>query len=236
MARTPSSRCFPTTPFAPDYHAQQNQVGEAVAAALATSGVRNVVALSSVGADLPAGTGFIASLHAQEQRLHRLEGVNVLFLRPGAFFENAYAALELIDAQGINGDAVAPDVAIPMIAVRDVAAVAAQALAARGWDGFVVRELLGQRDLSHGEMTRIIGEQIGLPELAHVQFPYADMARALVQMGFSEDAARLHVEMAQAFNVGTIRSREGRTAQNTTPTSFEEFAVQLTGGSRLSQR
>ena len=32
----------------------------------------------------------------------------MLALRPGSFFENFYAALELIDEQGVNCDAVAP--------------------------------------------------------------------------------------------------------------------------------
>lgn len=53
------------------------------------------------------------------------------------------------------------------------------------------------------------------------------MAGALVQAGFAADAARLHAELVRALNEGTVRSQEGRSAANTTPTSFEEFAVEL---------
>lgn len=218
---------LPYDPFSPAYHSQQNRLGETIVQAIREAGVRHVVALSSVGADLPSGTGFVGSLHRQERRLRQLGGTNVLVLRPGSFFENFHAALELIGEQGISGDAVAPDVPIPMIATRDVAAVAAGALAARDWQGFVVRELLGQRDLTHGEVTRIIGERIGRPDLQYVQFSYANMARALVQMGFSEDAAGQHVELARALNEGTVRSRQGRSPETTTPTSFEAFAAGL---------
>ena len=38
-----------------------------------------------------------------EERLRRLEGTNVLLLRPVSFFENFYDALGLIKHQGING-------------------------------------------------------------------------------------------------------------------------------------
>lgn len=218
---------LPFDPRSPDYHSQQSRLGEAIVKAVRGAGVHYVVFLSSVGADPPAGTGFIASLHAQEQRLRDLVGTHVLILRPGSFFENFYASLDLIRHQEINGDSVAPDVRIPMIATRDIADVAAKALIARDWKGVVVRELLGQRDLSYAEVTRTIGERIGKPTLAYVQFPYADMAKALTQMGFSEDFASSHIELTRALNEGRVTSREGRTSANTTPTRFEEFAADL---------
>ena len=62
---------LPYDPTTPDYHANQNRMGEAIANAIRKAGVPTVVMLSSVGADMAAGTGFIASLHAQEQRLEQ---------------------------------------------------------------------------------------------------------------------------------------------------------------------
>ena len=218
---------LPTDRRSPDYHARQQQEGEAIAEAIRTSGVRYVVALSALGAERRDGTGLIAGLHEQEERLQRLEGVNVLFLRPVSFFENFYDALELIKHEGINADSVAPDLAIPMVATRDVADVAAKALMAPDWDGGVVRELLGPRDLSYREATRILGERIGRPDLAYVQLSYADMVEALVQAGSSESFAGLYVELTRAFNEGRVGPRAGRTPENTTPTPFEDFAAEL---------
>ena len=88
----------------------------------------------------------------------------------------------------------------------------------------VVRELLGQRDLSFDEATRIIGAKIGKPDLAYVQFPYADYAAALQQAGVSKSVAGAYAEMEKAFDDGLVKSLEGRNAGNTTPTAFEEFA------------
>ena len=82
-----------------------------------------------------------------------------------------------------------PDLEMPMIAARDIADVAARALKARDWTGVVVRELLGPRDLTYAEATRIIGAHIGKPDLQYVQFPYADFAASLAQMGISRNVA-----------------------------------------------
>ena len=218
---------LPTDRHSPDYRAEQDREGEAIANAIRNSGVRYVVALSSIGADLSEGTGPIAGLHAQEERLKRLKGVNLLLLRPVSFFENFYETLGLIKHEGINGDSVAPDLSVPMVATRDIADVAAKALKARDWKGIVVRELLGPRDLSYSEATRILGQRIGKPDLRYVQFSYADEANALVQAGLSESFASLYVEMTRAFNEGKVKSEKGRTPENTTPTQFEDFAGEL---------
>ena len=210
-----------------NYYAQQTRVGEAIIEAVRQSGIRHVVFLSSIGADQPSGTGMIMSMHAQEGRLRGLKGTNVLILRPGPFFENLYGMLELIKHEGITGDAFAPDVPLPMVATRDIADAAARALRARNWNRVVVRELLGPRDISFAEATRIIGERIGKPELKYVQFPYADSIKALTQFGFSENIATLEVEVARAANEGRIGSQESRNAENTTPTRFEDFADEL---------
>jgi uncharacterized protein YbjT (DUF2867 family) len=217
----------PSNPAASDLAAEQDRDGEAIVAAAASSGVGHLVAISSVGAQVPAGTGPIAGLHRQEARLKRLTGTSVLALRPGNFFENFLHVLPLIRQQGINGGGAAGSTRIPMIATQDIAAVAARALAARNWTGFTVQELLGQRDLTFDEATRILGAAIGQPELAYVQFPYADYSAALQQAGLSKSVADLYAEMEKAFDDGIVRSEEGRTAANTTPTTFEQFAREV---------
>jgi uncharacterized protein YbjT (DUF2867 family) len=158
-----------------------------------------------------------------------------LILRPGPFFENLYGILELIKHEGISGDAFAPDLPLPMIATRDIADAAAKALKTRSWNGIVVRELRGQRDISFAEATRIIGERIGKPDLRYVQFPYADTIKALMQFGFSENIATLEVQVARAANEGRIGPGDRRSPENTTSTPFEEFADELARAYQGSQ-
>lgn len=213
---------LPTDQTASDYRAAQDRQGEAIVKGVRGSGVRYVIALSSLGADMSEGTGVIRGLHAQEERLKELQGVNVLLLRPVSFFENFYSSIGLIKQEGIIADSVTADLAIPMIATRDIADAAAKALKARDWKGVVVRELLGQRDLSYAEATRILGQRIGKPDLPYVQTSYDDQAKAMAQAGLSGSFARLYVDMTRAFNEQTIKAR--RTPENTTPTRFEDFA------------
>ena len=142
--------------------------------------------------------------------------------------------ITVIKHEGINGDSVAPDFAVPMIATRDIADVAAKALKARDWEGVVVRELLGPRDVTYSGAKRILGERIGKPDLNYVQISYAGMAEALVQAGLSESFAGLYVEMTRSFNEGKVKPGEDRKPENTTPTRFEDFAGELAGAYRAA--
>lgn len=218
---------IPPNPASPDFRADQDRVGEATVRAIREAGVKRVVFLSSIGGELPSGNGPIAGLAAQEKRLSALQGVDVLVLHPAYFFENTYATLGLIKHQGINGGALQPDMPIAMVATRDIADFAAAAVKKRDWKGFTVRELLGSRDMSLAETTRILGERLGKPDLKYVQFGYDDFAKALLGMGLSKSVADLYAEMSRAFNEGKIHTLEGRRKENTTPTRFEDFADQL---------
>src|SRR5262245_7878577 len=220
---------LPTDRGAPDYRARQDQEGEAIALAIREAGVPYVVALSSLGADRSDAPGVIAGLHAQEERLRRLAGTNVLLLRPASFLENLADQLAVIEAVGVVADAVDPDLAVPMVATRDVAAAAARALLDRDWTGLAARELLGPRDLSHREAARVIGQCVGRPDLAYVQLAGADMVGALTAAGLSRSFAELYVAMARGFGQPWSAPRAGRTDENTTPTSLEDLVDELTG-------
>jgi len=97
-----------------------------------------------------------------------------------------------------------------------------------------VRELLGPRDLTQAEATRILGTRLGKPDLSYVQFPYADFIGALVQSGLSESVASLYAEMSRALNEGKVKSLEGRRPENTTPTRFEDFTAELEAAYRAA--
>ncbi len=215
-------------PTLPDYHADQDRRGEAIASAIRESGVPHVVALSAIGAELASGNGFIASLHRQERRLRAVDGLNVMFLRPGAFFEGFYAALETIRHEGVIADSVSPEVKVPMIATADVAAAAAQALRERNWRGAVVRELVGPRDLTYTEVAAAIGQAIGQPDLRYVQLSDEDLMGILTEAaGFSPDFAAVFVEFNRALSDGRLHPLDGRHESNTGPTDFNDFAAEL---------
>src|SRR5688572_542414 len=68
-----------------DFRGYQRRLGGAIVEAVAGARVPRVVTLSSLGADLAAGTGPIAGLHELEGRLEAVPGLHVLHLRPTFF-------------------------------------------------------------------------------------------------------------------------------------------------------
>jgi len=207
-----------------DFRAYQDAIGKNIAAAIKGSGVKYVVNLSSQGAHLPDRTGPIKGLHEQEERLNKLEGVNVLHLRPTYFMENLLMNIDMIRKMNIMGSAVRGDVKFAMIATNDIAAYAAERLVKRDFTGKSVADLLGERDLSLNEAAAIIGRKLGKPDLSYVAFPYEDAEKGMVAMGLTPDMSRLYIEMSKALNEGLFAVNIPRTKNNTTPTAFEAFA------------
>jgi uncharacterized protein YbjT (DUF2867 family) len=201
----------------------QERESDAIAKAVAESGLPYALYLSSYGAHVPEGTGPVTGLHTAEQKLNAVGGLNVLHLRAAYFMENNLAAIGMIQGMGIFGHALLPDLKMPMIATRDVGPYAAQRLLDLDFSGKQTRELLGERDLSMAEATAVIARGIGKPDLRYQQFSYNQMQQALEQMGMSAKKAAVYIELFTAINEGVLVAQEPRSRENTTPTSFENF-------------
>jgi uncharacterized protein YbjT (DUF2867 family) len=207
-----------------DYRAFQIKAAKSHVAAIKGSGVKNVVALSSIGAHLTEGAGIVQGLHDFEQHLSELNDVNVLVLRPAYFMENIYLQMDVIKNMGICGSPIAPDVSQPMVATKDIAAVAAGRLARLEIKGHAIEYISGQRNLNYTEVTQALAKALDKDDLKYVQFPYEDARQAMVQMGLTKNLADLLIGLAKAINSGDILSHYQRTPENTTETSIEEFA------------
>jgi uncharacterized protein YbjT (DUF2867 family) len=206
-----------------DYRAHQDQISDAIVAAVTEAKVQHVVALSSFGADKSEKTGPVAGLHQQEEKLSRVRGLNVLFVRAGYFMENTLAQIGIIKAMGVAAGPLRAELELPMIATRDIGAFAAERLARLDFRGVQTQELLGQRGISMAEAAGIIGRAIGRPQLSYVRLPNDQVAEAFIQMGASKSTAELMLEMTDALNGGHMAALEKRTAENSTPTSYEAF-------------
>jgi uncharacterized protein YbjT (DUF2867 family) len=217
---------IPPEQSARDYHAHQQAVTDAVAAALERSKVKFAVTLSSVGADKAQNTGPVVGLHQLEQRLNGITGLNLLHLRAGYFMENTLPQVEMIRAQGICAGPLSPQLKVPMINTGDIGAAAAQALLKFDFGPPETRELLGARDFSMNEAATIIGNAIGTPHLKYVQAPEDQIRGGMQQMGMSPDLVGQILEMASALNSGHMKALEPRSARNTTSTSYESFVQQ----------
>jgi uncharacterized protein YbjT (DUF2867 family) len=199
---------------------------DSLVSAVKKNALTHAVVLTSYGADKPGGTGPIVGLHNLEKKLEGIAGLSALYLRAGYFMENLLAQIWAINSFGSMAGPVRADLPLPMIATRDVGAVAAEALLKLNFNGKKFRELQGPRDVTYAEAAGIIGKAIGKPGLKYQQLPAAQLMPAFQQMGMSPSQADLLLELAEALNTKHLRMLEPRSSANSTPTTIETFIAE----------
>lgn len=217
---------IPPNYAAEDFRAFQRSLTDNVVAAVAAAGdsLKHVVLLSSVGAHLSEGTGPILGLYDAEQAL-RAATPRLTILRPGYFMENWLHQIASIAGSGQVFMASPPEREMPMIATADIGDRAAEVLAGPAPDQPVVLPLLGPRDYTFGECTAVLAGLLGTP-VSYQPVPAEAVREPLKGMGASDSAADVMVELEAAFAAGHVVGESPRSAGNTTPTTFEQFAEQ----------
>jgi uncharacterized protein YbjT (DUF2867 family) len=208
-----------------DLRAHQERVSDCYAAAIKNAHVQYAVTLSSIGAQHAKGTGPIVGLHSQEQKLNRIDGLNVVHLRAAYFMENLFMSIAPLRATGTLPGGMRGDVPMPWIATKDTGNYAAVRLAACDFSGSSTQELHGQRDISMNEAASIVGRAIG-KDVNYTQVPSPILEQNLLGMGLPKKTAELIIEMWDGANAGLIVPQEARSARNTTATTLESFVTE----------
>jgi uncharacterized protein YbjT (DUF2867 family) len=213
---------------ADNFRAYQNKTGNAIKEAIVNSGVKKVVTLSSIGAHMTEGAGVVQGLYDFEQMLNTIEGVDIKHLRAGFFFQNFFGMIPVIKMMGVlGGFPMDPEIKMPMVHTKDIGNVAAKYLMNPDFNGKSYTYVSGQRDLTFRECASVLGSAIGNSGLKYVQFSYEDARNGMMQMGTSASLAHAYVEFCKGMNSGRVLEDYKRTAENTTPTSIEDFAVEF---------
>jgi uncharacterized protein YbjT (DUF2867 family) len=199
-------------------------IGEAITTAIQKSGVKYVINLSSLGAHLPKGSGIVQNLYEQEQRLNRLTDVNVIHLRPTYFMENLLGTIDMIKNMNMISTPIKSDLKFPMVATSDVAEVATNYLLDLTWTGHMIHNILGPRDVTYDEVTRVLGTAIGHENLKYVEGTYDTARETLQNIGMSRNVSGSIVEMMECMNCGKFTEQAERTAETTTSTTIEDFS------------
>jgi hypothetical protein len=153
--------------------------------------------------------------------------LNALYLRAGYFMENILSQVGVIQSFGVIAGPVRPDLALPLIATRDIGTAAAEALLKLDFNGRHTRELQGARDVTYNDVAKIVGAAIGKPDLKYMQMPAAQLKPALTQMGMSSNMVDLLLEMAESLNSGHMKMLQPRSPANSTPTTLETFVAEV---------
>lgn len=182
--------------------ANTTEAGKAFAAAINATGVKRVVMLSSIGADLPGGNGPIAGLHNIEQLYNGLDDVAVTFLRAGLFYTNFYNDVPLIKGLGIIGANYPGTLGVPLVHPKDIATAAAEELV-KPSTGKNVRYIVSDVR-TPGDFAKVLGLAINKPELPWVEFTDEQSLQGMIQAGLPEEIAGLYTEMGSGFRSGKL--------------------------------
>lgn len=161
----------------------------------------HVVLLSSVGAQLPNGTGPIQYIRPIEEGL-RASGVPSTFLRAAAFMENWGGQLR----GAIDGGALYHALAarVPQVATTDIGRIAARLLLEGAPAKTRIVNLAGPEDYTLDDVAGAIGKIAGKPVKA-VTVPVSAMVESFVGMGASRELGEMYGELTVAMNEGRLQ-------------------------------
>lgn len=187
--------------------------------------VARVVGVSSLGRghELAHDAGAITATHAKDALLESTGASYRALWCPG-FMENMLGQMAGI-RRGVFATSGRGDLAVPHAATRDIASVAAKLLRDRSWTGSGGAAVLGPEDLSHEQMAAIMTDVLGWA-VRYERLSADEYIAMFVQHGATKALARGIVKMYEAIDGGLYHA-ETRTTENTTPTSFRQWATDV---------
>lgn len=195
---------IPPNFVAPDQVAYYRSVGNSYAKAIEQSGVKKIVHLSSYGADLEKGTGFIVGSHHVENILNELQGVAVTHLRPGSFYYNLLGFAAMIKAMGFIAANYGGEDKVVMAHPTDIATAAAEEIVLVSTPTKV--RYIASDDRTCNETAAILGNAIGKPDLKWTIISDDEMKSALSKKGMPPHVIENLVELYASIHSGLLRA------------------------------
>lgn len=205
-------QAFLLSPSQPD----QVELPTAFVAEARRAGIAQLVKLSGAHADVAAATRF-ARWHGEVEQIIRQSGIAYTFVQPVYFMQNLPAQIR--SAGGRFLTPVAPDLAVSLVDVRDIAAVAVVALTQSGHTGQTYL-VTGPRLVSHREMAATITAATGR-ELHYEQVPVGAFIQALLRAGQPEWLTQGVSELF--LHMDTDVTRVVRDVVDREPIDFREY-------------
>ena len=189
-------------------------------------GEGRVVGVSALGRGTPVAgrAGYVTATLAMDD-LIAATGVPYRALTMPSFMDNVRRQAGPITEQGVFYGPSVPDLPLPTVATRDIAAVAARLLRDDTWGGFEEVPVLGPEDLTFNQMAAIIAEVLGRP-VRYQQIPGEAFKANMLRAGASEPMAQGLLDMALAKNEG-LDLGVPRTPETGSPTTFRQWCTEV---------
>lgn len=192
---------LPPNPTATDFLAESAAFVEKMIAGVKKSGIKNILFLSSMGAQHPAGTGTVVALYRAEKALSGLLP-SVTFLRPGYFLDNWSDSLMYALEKSELPHFGTVHVKFPQVGTHDVGQAAAAALV-ENFHGTRHLELGGKENWSVEDVAVVLTSLLG-QQIKPVSLPVESAKEVLEQRGLTPHMAGLYAEMYQGLARGLV--------------------------------
>jgi uncharacterized protein YbjT (DUF2867 family) len=194
--------------------------------ALDGSGIRKIVAESTFGAQPGEQIGDLGVLFELEQGLKEC-GIPSTIIRGAYYMSNWDSALESAVSEGVIRTFFPVDLALPMVAPKDIGEFAAQRmLAPIGQTGLVHVE--GPERYSSGQVAAAFATALQR-DVTAATIPESDWSATLKQLGYSDPAATSFMNMTRIARKGDFPAAT-ETVHGTT--SLNEYIAALVQASR----
>lgn len=180
-----------------------NQIGNNYRQAVERSGVKQVVHLSSVGADMEKGNGILIFHHNVENILRQLpDDVSIKFIRPVGFYINMFSFVQTIKYKDAIISNYGGDKKEPCVSPLDIADVIAQEME-KPFAGRTVRYVASD-EVSPNEIAKTLGNSIGKPDLQWQVISDEQLLADWLSIGFNEQLAKGFVELQASQGTGLL--------------------------------
>lgn len=168
------------------------------AQAIAKSGVKQVVFLSSIGAHLAKGNGIIAVYYEVESLLHKLSDVAITYMRPTSFYYNLFGYTGMIKQGFIAANY--GEEKIMWVSPKDIATAIAEEITTP-LEGKRVR-YVSSDERTGRETAAVLGAAIGKPDLKWMIVSDEQVQSGLEEAGMQPAIAAGLVEMYASARSG----------------------------------
>jgi uncharacterized protein YbjT (DUF2867 family) len=193
------------------------------------AGIKYIVKQSVLGADAEPGIT-PSSLHRQAEKIIEESGIPFTFLRPNFFMQNFVTFYShFIKTQGVFY-VPAGNAKVSFVDVRDIAAVAVQALLgnSKNGEGKHTRkayDITGGEAISYGQAAEILSKEIG-KKVNYVNVSDEDARKGMEDMGVDEWTINSMTELFKITRAGYVSDISPAVEEITgnKPITFSQFA------------
>lgn len=195
----------------------------AYAQAIRQAGVTRVIHLSSFGAELDHGTGFIVGSHQSETILNELADVAITHVRPTSFYYNLFGFIGQIKHTGRIAANYGADDVIPMVSPTDIAVAITDEIELPAEHRKV--RYVSSDEPTGNEVAAKLGAAIGKPDLQWVLISDEEALAGLKAAGIPAHVAEGMVELYGSIHSGQLQTDYNRNKPALGRVKLDDFAA-----------